>query len=45
MKMILTGEPITAAEAHRLNIAHLVPSNEFEENINKILTTLASKGG
>lgn len=34
-KMILTGEPINAEEAHRLNIAHLISAN-FEEKLTEL---------
>ena len=30
MKMILTGEPIDAQEASRLNIVHLLPKDTFD---------------
>ena len=29
MRMILTGLPIPAQEAHRMNIAHLLPTDTF----------------
>jgi enoyl-CoA hydratase/carnithine racemase len=42
-RMIMTGLPIDAKEAHRLNIAHLLPSENFESKINEIITAIASK--
>lgn len=41
--MILTGLPIDAKEAHRLNIAHLLPSENFEVKLNEIVTAISSK--
>jgi enoyl-CoA hydratase/carnithine racemase len=41
--MILTGLPIDAKEAHRLNIAHLLPTEAFEEKVNEIVNAIASK--
>lgn len=41
--MILTGLPIDAKEAHRLNIAHLIPTENFEEKVKEIINSIASK--
>jgi enoyl-CoA hydratase/carnithine racemase len=30
-RMIMTGIPIDGKEAHRLNIGHLLPTENFEE--------------
>ena len=42
-KMIFTGEPINAVEAHRLKVAHLISPSGFEENLQKMLETLVNR--
>jgi len=42
-RMIMTGMPIDAKEAHRLNIAHLLPSEHFEDKVKEIVNAIASK--
>lgn len=43
--MILTGLPIDAKEAHRLNVAHLIPGENFEQGLAEIVNAMASKSG
>ena len=45
MRMILTGQPITAQEAHRMNIAHLLSNEGFEPELSKIVQAITSKAG
>lgn len=42
-RMIMTGIPIDAKEAHRLNIAHLLPTENFEQAVSQIIGAMASK--
>lgn len=42
-RMILTGLPINAQEAHRLNIAHLLPTEGFEAKVSEIVNAIATK--
>lgn len=42
-RMILTGLPIDAKEAHRLNVAHLLPGENFEQAATEIITAMAAK--
>jgi len=41
--MILTGASISAEEAQRLNIAHLIPQANFEADLNKLVDNLVNK--
>lgn len=43
MRMIMTGETINAAEAHRLNIAHLLPADNFEAKLAELISNMANK--
>lgn len=43
--MILTGIPIDAKEAHRLNVAHLLPGENFDQSVSLIVNAMASKSG
>ena len=42
-QMILTGASISAEEAQRLNIAHLIPQANFEADLNKLVDNLVNK--
>jgi enoyl-CoA hydratase len=42
-RMILTGLPIDAKEAHRLNVAHLLPGENFEQAAADIVNAMATK--
>lgn len=44
-RMILTGLPIDAKEAHRLNIAQLLPTENFEKALEEIVGAISSKSG
>jgi len=43
MQMILTAESINAEEAHRLNIARLIPESNFEAELSKLIDSLVNQ--
>lgn len=43
--MILTGQMIDAQQAHRLNIAQLLPADRFEDAVWEIVGGMSSKSG
>lgn len=43
MKMILTGEPIPASEAERLNVCHLIKGDQYEEKLTAFMEVLLNK--
>lgn len=43
--MVLTGTPIDAQQAHRLNVAYLLSGEKFEQSLSTIVNTIASKSG
>jgi enoyl-CoA hydratase/carnithine racemase len=44
-RMIMSGLPIDAREAHRLNIAHLLPTEGFEQAVADLVSAIAGKSG
>ena len=46
LEMIMTGEPLSAEEAHRLGlVSRLVPENKLEQELKSILEKISSQSG